>query len=141
MAERVAGSVADRRFMLAILGLFAAVALLLAAVGIYGVVSYSVERRTREMGIRVALGAEPSGVLGLVVRESMRVVLVGIGVGIAGALALSRLMRGLLYQVSPVDPPTFWVVALLLGGIALLASYLPARRASRVDPVIALRSE
>jgi putative ABC transport system permease protein len=141
MSERVAGSVADRRFILLILGLFAAVALLLAAVGIYGVVWYSVERRTREMGIRVALGAEPRGVLGLVLRESMRVVIIGMVIGIAGALALTRLMRSFLYEVSPMDMPTFGSVALLLAGVALLASYLPARRAARVDPMTALRSE
>ena len=141
MDEILARSMASRRFSLGLLGLFAGIAMGLAAVGIYGVMAYSVSRRTHEIGIRMALGARGSDVLRLVVVESMGLTLAGIALGMAGAWALTRLLAGGLYGVSPTDPATFVVVALLLAVVALVASYLPARRASRVDPLTALRYE
>jgi putative ABC transport system permease protein len=116
-------------------------ALPIAAIGIYGVLSYSVTQRTREIGLRMALGAQPSNVLRLVVREGMLVAAVGISAGIGGALAMSRLMSSLLFGVPPRDPGTLAIVAATLGGIALAACYIPARRAARVDPIVALRDE
>lgn len=141
MSARVVESVADRRFTMLVLGAFATVALLLAAVGIYGVVSYTVARRTREIGIRLALGAEPRSVRGLVQRSAMRMTLGGVAVGIAGAFLLSRVLQGLLYGVSPTDPATFAGVVVVLTGVAWLASYIPARRTTRVDPMITMRAE
>ncbi len=141
MDEILARSMASRRFSLGLLGLFAGIAMGLAAVGIYGVMAYSVSRRTHEIGIRMALGAQGGDVLRLVVVESLGLTLGGIALGMAGAWALTRLLAGGLYGVSPTDPATFLVVALLLAAVALLASYLPARRASRVDPLTALRYE
>jgi putative ABC transport system permease protein len=141
MSARVVESVADRRFTMLVLGAFAVVALLLAAVGIYGVVSYAVARRTREIGIRLALGATPGSVRGMVQRNAMRMTLGGVVVGIAGALFLSRVLQGLLYGVSPTDPATFAGVVVILTGVAWLASYLPARRTTRVDPIITMRAE
>jgi putative ABC transport system permease protein len=123
------------------LGIFAGAALLLAAVGIYGVIAYSVTQRTQELGIRMALGAQRSDVLRMVVGQAMVLALVGIVIGALGALALSRLMEGLLFQVRPADPATFLAVAAVLAGVAALASYIPGRRATRVDPVVALRAE
>ncbi len=141
MEDRLADSLADRRFALFVLALFAAVALLLASIGIYGVVAYSVERRTREMGIRMALGAERRGVLGQMIGESMRSVGVGIVIGLAAAIALTRVLRRMLYDVSPLDPLVFGAVIVILSMVALLASFVPARRAARVDPAIALRND
>lgn len=141
LADRVAGSVADRRFMLLVLGGFAALALTLAAVGIYGVVSYTVARRTREMGIRLALGAEPGSVRGLVLGGAMRTVVVGLVLGVAGAFVVNRLLESFLFDVAPYDPLTFVAVPLLLLGTALLASWVPARRSTRVDPIQAMRAE
>lgn len=141
MADRVAGSVADRRFMLLVLGGFAALALILAAVGIYGVVSYTVARRTREMGIRLALGAEPESVRGLVLGGAMRTVVVGVAAGLCGAIAVNRLLESFLFDVAPWDPLTFAAVPLLLLATAFLASWVPARRSTRVDPVRAMRAE
>jgi putative ABC transport system permease protein len=141
MEERVARSVADRRFVMLVLTSFGGVALLLAAVGIYGVLSYSVARRTKEIGVRVALGARSSVVLGMIVSDSMRPVMWGALAGIAGALALSRVLRGLVYGVAVTDPLSFGSATVLLIVVALVASWIPARRASRVDPVIALRGD
>jgi predicted permease len=134
MEEVVAQSAAGPRFYLLLLGAFAAVAVLLAAVGIYGVMSYSVSRRTNEIGIRMALGAKPADVIRLVVGQGMVVAFAGAVVGLAGALGLTRLMSSLLYGVGASDPTTFLTVSLLLGAVALAASYVPARRASRIDP-------
>jgi predicted permease len=141
MDDVVAEANAEPRFEMALLAVFAAVALILAAVGIYGVMSYSVERRTREIGIRISLGASRTDVLRLVVRQGMALALAGSAAGIVGALLLSRLMTKLLYGVRPTDPLTFSGVAILLTLVALAANYLPARRATRVDPIVALRYE
>jgi putative ABC transport system permease protein len=141
MPELLSASVAQRRFQALLLAGFAVVGLLLAAVGLYGTLAFSVGQRTREIGIRMALGAEGGGVLRLVIGQGLLPVLVGLGLGLAGAFALSRVLGGLLFQVSATDPATFAGVALLLLLTALLASYLPARRATRVDPLAALRCE
>jgi predicted lysophospholipase L1 biosynthesis ABC-type transport system permease subunit len=141
MEQTISGSLAGRRFTMLVLIIFAATALLLAAVGIYGVMSYAVTRRTHELGIRVALGSSRREIVGLVLRQGMRLAAIGLAGGLVAALALTRLMAGLLYGVRPADPATLAAVALLLGGIALLACYIPARRATAVDPVVALRCE
>jgi ABC-type antimicrobial peptide transport system permease subunit len=122
-----------------LLGSFALIALLLALIGIYGIIAYSVAQRTQEMGIRRALGAQPSDILGLVVGQGLRLALVGVAIGIAGAFALTRLMSTLLFHVSATDPATFVAVALVFLLVALAASYIPARRATRIDPMAALR--
>jgi predicted permease len=134
-------SLGTRRFNLTLVGVFAWTALVLAAIGIYGVISYWVTRRTREIGVRMALGAVPRNVLTLVLGRATATVLTGVAVGLAGAFALTRTMQSLLFGVSPEDPLTFAGVALLLGVVALLATYLPARRATKVDPIVALRYE
>lgn len=141
MTEHLARSVNDRRFVLTVIGTFSLVALVLAVVGIYGVVSYSTARRTREIGIRMALGAAPRAVRRLVVRESLRVVLTGAGVGLAASLAAARLLDTLLYEVSPADPATFGLAAGVLVAAAWLASAVPAWRGSRVDPMATMRSD
>jgi putative ABC transport system permease protein len=139
MEEVLSRSIARQRFSTMLLGIFAALALVLAAVGIYGVMSYTVAQRTREIGIRMALGAQAGGVLRLVVGEGLKLVLAGVLIGLAGSLLLTRLMSSLLFGVSATDPMTLAVISLILVGVALLASYIPARRAAKVDPMVALR--
>jgi putative ABC transport system permease protein len=141
MDKLISKALTRPRFNLILLGLFAATALVLAALGLYGVISYDTARRTHEIGIRVALGAEARDVLALVLRQGMTVALAGIGLGLLASLALTRLAASLLYGVSATDPLTFASIASLLAAIALLASYLPARRATKVDPIVALRYE
>jgi predicted permease len=141
LASITEDNVAPRRFSVLLLSAFAALALVLAAVGIYGVMAFTVTQRSREIGIRMALGAQPGQVLQLILRQAGKLMLIGIGVGFVSALALTRLMAGLLFGVSADDPATFASVALLLTGVALLACYIPARRAMRVDPMVALRYE
>ena len=139
MEDWVASAAAQPRLSAAMLGVFAAAALLIAAVGIYGVLAYSVSQRTREIGLRIALGADPGGVMRLVVREGMTVAVAGIGAGLLGALLLGRAVSSLVYAVAPRDPATFSGVAAVLALVALAACALPARRAARVDPTVALR--
>lgn len=141
MASRVSRSVADRRFTMMTLGSFAGLALLLASVGIFGVVSYSVARRQRELGIRLALGAAPERILRMVIRESMTTVLVGVAIGVAGSVVATGVLRGLLHEVNPIDPGTIAAVVVTLGTVAFTASYLPARRATAADPRMIVRSE
>ncbi len=141
LEQTLSNSVAPRRFNMLLLGIFAFIALALATVGIYGVMAFSVTLRTHEIGIRMALGAERRDVLGLVVREALRLTLVGILLGVAGAWALTRLLTSFLYDVRPTDPLTFLVVPAGLVAVAILASYMPARRAAKVDPMVALRYE
>jgi putative ABC transport system permease protein len=141
LESRVSASVAQPRFYLLLLSIFAALALILAAVGIYGVLSYSVTQRMHEIGIRLALGATPFDVIKLVVGHGMMLALLGVAIGLIGAFMLTRLMSSMLYGVSATDPVTFAALALLLAAVALLASYIPARRATKVDPMVALRYE
>ncbi|HEY6403170.1 MAG TPA: ABC transporter permease, partial [Blastocatellia bacterium] len=141
MQQFVDESLAQRRFALLLMSIFAAVALLLAAVGVYGVMSYTVSQRTPEIGLRVALGAQASDVLTLMLKQGMALVLMGLSVGLLAALALTRLMQTVLFEVDASDPPTFSVLALTLLFVALLACWIPARRATKVDPMIALRFE
>jgi putative ABC transport system permease protein len=141
MNDIIARSVADRRFALELLGLFAMVALLLATVGIYGVMSYSFSQRTHELGIRIALGAQRWDILRMALAEGMRIVVIGLALGIAGAVMLTRIFRSMLFGVGAGDPITFISVSIILAGVALLACYIPARRATRVDPLAALREQ
>jgi putative ABC transport system permease protein len=141
LEEIVARSISEPRFYVVLLGAFAATALFLAALGIFGVMSYAVVQRSREIGIRVALGAHPAHLRRMVLGQALLLAVAGVGLGLLGSLALSRAIAGLLFDLSPTDPATLAGVALLLTAIALLASYLPARRATRVDPLTALRSE
>jgi putative ABC transport system permease protein len=141
MDEMVSRSVAQPRFVLLLLGIFATLALVLASVGIYGVMSYSVTQRTHEIGIRVALGASSRDVVSLVVRQGLVLAVAGVGIGIGAAVGLTRVMEGLLFGVSATDPMTYIVISAVLGMVAVMASLIPARRASKVDPMIALRYE
>jgi putative ABC transport system permease protein len=124
-----------------LIGSFAGLALILAMLGLYGLISFTVVQRTREIGIRMALGAQPGDVLKLVMGQGISAVLVGMGIGVIAALALTRLMASMLYGVTPTDAVTFVSVAVVLGGVALVASYIPARRAMGTDPLVALRHE
>jgi putative ABC transport system permease protein len=141
LAELVSASAEDRRIPTLLLGLFAAVTLALSALGVYGVTSYAVARRTGEIGIRGALGADRLDIVRLVLAQGMRSALLGIAAGLAGSLALTRFLASLLYGVSPTDLAVFTAVALLLGATAALASFLPARRAAKLAPSLALRCE
>jgi putative ABC transport system permease protein len=141
MSSVVSSSIGARRFYMQLLGMFAALAFVLAAVGIYGVVAYSVAQRTREIGVRVALGAQSRDVLRLVLNEALRLTVLGVVLGLAGAFAATRVLTSLLFEVQPTDPATFICLSVLLTLVALLASYIPARRATKVDPLVALRWE
>lgn len=137
--QSVAG--AQPRFRTLLLGLFGLIALVLSAVGIFGVISYSVSRRTHELGIRMALGATPAAILKMVLREGGRLAVAGVAVGLVAALILTRFLRTMLFEIKPMDPLTFAAVAILLALVAPAAGYIPARRAMRVDPMVALRYE
>jgi putative ABC transport system permease protein len=141
MNEVVASTTAPRRFNTLLLAVFAVVALALAAVGIYSVISYSVTQRTQEVGVRMALGAQPGDVIRLILKQGLALTLIGVAAGVLGALAAARVMFGLLYGVTATDPATFVAISLLLAIVAMLACYLPARRAARVEPIAALRHE
>jgi predicted permease len=138
--ETLSASLAVRRLSMELIALFAVTALLLAALGIYGVISYMVAQRTHEIGVRVALGASPAEVMGMVMRQGVTLALVGAGLGLIGALIASRAMAGLLVGVSPADPLAFAVATVALAAVALAGCYVPARRAIRVDPIVALRA-
>jgi len=141
MDERMSNAVAERRFQTLLLGFFSGIALVIAMVGIYGVISYAVSRRTHEIGVRMALGAQAGDVLRMVLWRGMSLTLIGVALGLAAALALTRVLKNLLFEVSVTDPETFALIALLFVGVALIASYIPARRATKVDPLQALRHE
>lgn len=141
MERQLSETMSPRRYQTFLFGLFAALALVLAAVGVYGVISYSVSRRIHEMGIRLALGASPRNVLLLVVRQGMMLVLVGLAIGLAAAIGLTRTLKSLLFELSATDPLTFALIAALLLCVAFLACYLPARRATKLNPLHALRHE
>src|SRR6185503_18085880 len=141
MEELTARSVATQRFNMVLLGLFAGIGLLLAAVGIYGVVSYVAELRTNEIGIRIALGARATDVLTLILKHGLALATIGVALGLGASFALTRLMKSLLFGVSATDPLTFVVISIVLAGVALGACFVPARRATKVDPMVALRYE
>jgi putative ABC transport system permease protein len=141
MDQLVSESLGQSRYRVILLGIFASVALVLAAVGIYGVIAYAVSQRTHEIGIRIALGAQRRDIFGLVIRQGMVVSLIGVALGLGASFALTRLISTLLYGVSSTDPVTFATVVLLLLGVALAACSIPARRAMKVDPIESLRYE
>jgi putative ABC transport system permease protein len=141
MSDIVSASVTRPRFYTVLFGTFAAIAIALAAIGIYGVMAHSVAQRTREIGIRLALGARRGQVLALVLKQGLLLTLAGVTIGLGGAAAATRYLEGMLFGLTPLDPPTFALVSLLLTLVATLATYVPARRATRVDPVQALRTE
>ena len=141
MEQMIADSMERRRLMLLLLGIFAAVALILASVGIYGVIAYSTNQRVQEIGIRIALGADRKHVLKLVVGQGLALTAIALVLGLGGALVLTRFLARMLYGVRPTDPLTYLTVCLALAGVALVASYIPARRATKVDPMVALRYE
>ncbi len=141
MEQLVASSLTRQRFYAILLGLFAAIATVLGAIGIYGVLAYAVGQRTQEIGIRMALGAERGAVLRMVLRRGIVLAAIGIVLGLAGAAGLTRYLSGMLFDLTPLDPPTYAAVAILFAAVALIASYLPARRATQVDPVVALRHD
>jgi ABC-type antimicrobial peptide transport system permease subunit len=141
MSEVASGAIAQQRFSMMLFAIFAGLALLLAMIGIYGVMSYAVQQRTREVGIRMALGASHRDVIAMIVWQGARLTVTGVAGGLVAAFGLTRLMSNLLFGVSARDPLTFAAIALLISGTALVACYIPARRATRVDPMIALRYE
>jgi putative ABC transport system permease protein len=141
MEQQLTESVEPRRFQMLLFGAFAILALVIAMVGIYGVISFAVSQRTHEIGIRIALGAQARDILRMVIWRGLRLTLAGVALGVAAALALTRVMKNLLFEVSPTDPMTFSLIALLLIGVALIASYIPARRATKVDPLQSIRCE
>jgi len=141
MAQQVARQTTQSRFIAWLLGVFGGLALVLSAVGIYSVMAYAVEQRTHEVGIRLALGARVGDVLKLVIKQGMRLALIGVALGLSAALALTQLMKGMLFGVAAADPLTYAGIALLLTAVALLACWIPARRATKIDTMIALRSE
>jgi len=141
MEQLVASSLTRQRFYAILLGIFAAIAAVLGAIGIYGVLAYMVGQRKQEIGIRMALGAERGAVLRLILSRGIVLMTIGIALGLAGAAGLNRYLSGMLFDLTPLDPATYAVVAVLFAAVALAASYLPARRATQVDPVVALRCD
>jgi putative ABC transport system permease protein len=141
MSDRVGDSIASRRFSVVLLTAFAGLALALATLGVYGVISYLVDQGRRELGIRMALGATPGGITGMVIRQGLLLGGIGVAAGIAGALLLTRFLSSLLFGVEPTDPFTFVAIGFLMLIVAIISSYIPARRAARIDPVISLRTE
>ena len=141
MDDVVAKNLSARRFALEILGIFATVAFFLACIGIYGVVAYTLSQRTGEIGLRMALGAQRSDILKIVLGEGALIVVAGVGAGLFGSVMLTRFLQTMLFEIKPTDPITFTALTILLAGVALMASFIPARRASRIDPLVALRHE
>jgi putative ABC transport system permease protein len=141
MKDHLADALIAERFSVVLMGSLAVLGLTLAALGLYGVMAYSVNQRTAELGLRMALGARPGDLFKLVTAESVKLIVAGLGLGLAGALAITQFLSGTLYEVSPTDPATFAVISITLAAVALAACYLPARRATKVDPMVALRRE